>query len=1325
MERNLNILHLADLHFDYKSETIEKTKSSAKQILKHCRELNPHLVLIAGDFWERLQPFGNQSGVQHGQQFLAELSPLVGAIIIIKGNNEHDAPNSISMLHQYRPNIYAYEYNVALLFDLVSFSCIDLLRADHPQLKTNNGIIIHGLPYPTKAGILSEQKSIDMQNIDFLEQYSKILSLHGMISDKYPNIPKVAMFHGNVQGTRLSNGQNLKGQEIIFPPHILELVRADYYALGHIHLTQVIKWNMRYAGSWTNKNWGELEQKIFFQLRFRIKENSYILSPEDIETIPFLSSRPMIKVTAEFKEGKFIYENHLPENAEVNFEYIVNEGERDLVTKQAIEQLKNELPAGAKITGKTIPMKRESRSETIITAETKADELKEYARVTGEEVTESILEKLAEVEERVKQKINSGEFRATDGVKYRLRRLKLRGAIGIRKGIGESEIEIDFSQFTSGLIALFGKIGRGKTTIIENLHPYRTLVSKDGNLADHFELKDSYRIVDFDYGDKTYSAQIYIDGETKKQEAYLFEVTPERNKPLNDGKVSTYDKEIESIFGTETIFFNSNFSAQKSKGISGLKADKRRELFYEILLLNQYQFYAKEIKDSLNEAEGNLSKIENQIATLKDELNKYSTIAELKVSLVEYESSQEKTEKYILLRKSELESKQKEKALLEFEIDRLKKQIEQQKEITQRVESIDINIKQLYTEYETEKESIDKTKDEKISSLSITDTDALIKEKEEAESSKTKIENECDQKIETAEAEKEALSNQAKTLESKIADYSIYLNKADEIREKYHIHTTNKERLSVVNNEITQLTNNETSLQNEFKEKAFDIEAKYNVLKLEQENELKKQNLEHHKADHRKLLEQHTAHLQTLKVEVTTIDTVPCNEDLGSVCPFVKRAYDVKKSLPEVEELFQKKDFEFAQKTNQYEAEIQQNEVEIKSKKEMKESESQILMNEYSQKLGSVKARKDKLEIEQEYLETEVENNSSIETEIINLNEANQKYEIDRANLNNTINLLNEKDKLISSLKDSKIIQVRALSSKLQSIITQINSVNELNEEKKQNIINAYNTDIEKLKNKYAERKSSLLKEKEMLEAQTIDPTSYDEQLKKDIELNEAIEWQKQGIANLEAEQKLIEERIIHTKGILERVKEIQTTIEGYETSKQYAQRQVAEYAFLHRAFDKTGIPVLKLENSGHEITLLANELLSFFDSKFRIAIETTRLTKDGKNQKEVFEISVIDEDGITKLENKSGGEQVWIESAIQLAISMFLQKTGRKIDTVFLDEKDGSFDLESAYDYLKMIEQAHSKMNVHHTILITHRQELVELINNRISLNSGLEVFA
>ena len=194
--------------------------------------------------------------------------------------------------------------------------------------------------------------------------------------------------------------------------------------------------------------------------------------------------------------------------------------------------------------------------------------------------------------------------------------LKLRGAIGIRKGLGVDEIEIDFRKLSPGLIALTGRNGSGKTTIMENLHPYRQMVSRDGSLSQHFFLKDSYRFLEFEYEGSTYQSKILIDALTGGSEAYLIK----NCKPLNDGKLTTYDTVLEELLGSAELFFNSVFSGQKSKGIAQLKPAERRKLFYELLNLDRYEAYCEYAKKQLNEAQADLSNAQGKLQQITTDI---------------------------------------------------------------------------------------------------------------------------------------------------------------------------------------------------------------------------------------------------------------------------------------------------------------------------------------------------------------------------------------------------------------------------------------------------------------------------------------------------------------------------------------------------------------------------------------------------------------------------------------------------------------------------------------------------------------------------------
>ena len=58
--------------------------------------------------------------------------------------------------------------------------------------------------------------------------------------------------------------------------------------------------------------------------------------------------------------------------------------------------------------------------------------------------------------------------------------LTLKGFRGIRDGLGLDALTLDFEALCDGaeLVAIVGANGRGKTTVLDNMHPYLTMPSR-------------------------------------------------------------------------------------------------------------------------------------------------------------------------------------------------------------------------------------------------------------------------------------------------------------------------------------------------------------------------------------------------------------------------------------------------------------------------------------------------------------------------------------------------------------------------------------------------------------------------------------------------------------------------------------------------------------------------------------------------------------------------------------------------------------------------------------------------------------------------------
>nr|MBP7097048.1 metallophosphoesterase family protein [Spirochaetia bacterium] len=560
----MKTLHIADLHFQ--RDRYDEAAASVRSLCADIDKNGADLVVIAGDTWDG--PVQNTAGARFADfleivREVADRAP----VAMIYGTPSHDTEGSLEVFERIQAKHGIEILRPGLAYGLTRGRKILAIADELPAMGDAVIAILFGVPEPNKKWLLANAGATGKDEADASARAALRALFMGLggLRKKHPDLPCVLLYHGEVAGAKSATGYGAEaGVGLAVTRDDLAAVGADYIALGHIHEPQKIgDLPAFYPGSIYPINWGEthkaganrveiMSARAAGSLGFEAPDfSTYVtrvdfphparmkLSVRDVDGIglgiPKTPTLIWYEITCTREEAADI-------DAEALTARIIADGA---------------LP-GSRVTVNVLPTET-VRAAEITEQRTLAEKVRVWAEASALEVPVGVNAKAAELE------AEGSSDGAGRGAHIRIDRLILRGAIGIWKKSRKDEIDLDLAGYGAGVLALVGSNGAGKTTIIENLHPWPAMLTRDGTLRDHFRLRDSCRDLYFtdEQTGVRYRALITIraDIASGATEYYLYRDTGSGFEPLPgiNGRKEPYEAAVTELFGSLELYLRTAF----------------------------------------------------------------------------------------------------------------------------------------------------------------------------------------------------------------------------------------------------------------------------------------------------------------------------------------------------------------------------------------------------------------------------------------------------------------------------------------------------------------------------------------------------------------------------------------------------------------------------------------------------------------------------------------------------------------------------------------------------------------------------------------------
>jgi DNA repair exonuclease SbcCD nuclease subunit len=406
----MKILHTADLHA--RDKDIDECRKVVNHLIDyaHARSGGLDLIVIAGDLTDRNDVRMDSDTARLIVDTISDLS-MTAPVAILTGTKSHDGniPTLLSKVKSYCP-VYVASYPEQIVLtakgDLEAPYAI--FENDHPVA------LISFIPTPTKQ-YFSQQGDIEFTDQAVGEAMTSLFANFGA-NAAHLGLPHILIGHWQVGGSYISETQQLIGRDIEISTDQIMSAKPTVACLGHIHMRQQISsYPIFYSGSLYAKDFGELDPKGFY---------IHTIEHGSLPTSQFIQgpSRKMVKLSHNFtlnEEGLLEFDATMDlmmhgliveeaAGSHIRIELQAWQDEREMIDREKIEKFF--LSAGAEsVDVRIIPVPRQNaRAKKVLEVRRLREKIEARAEITGDNLTDGILQKCDAIEETAREDLISG-----------------------------------------------------------------------------------------------------------------------------------------------------------------------------------------------------------------------------------------------------------------------------------------------------------------------------------------------------------------------------------------------------------------------------------------------------------------------------------------------------------------------------------------------------------------------------------------------------------------------------------------------------------------------------------------------------------------------------------------------------------------------------------------------------------------------------------------------------------------------------------------------------------------------------------------------------